>query len=258
MPTSFARLAACLPLLAPLPAAAQGTQVDAALAYSAREEVPDPDGGDLDNDILRLTAGVAWGLGDGRVRGALEFGGMNNADWGTDFDTIWGGELAYARRVGNQRYALGGRVRNAEPLSTTTELMYAAQHLGATVDLRGVAGAQFVADSDDVPGRDDDAGLFALGEVTTYLGSDFAVSGGLYIDPDGSVGSFGAEWQPAGRAFSLFFDYAASLEDYRATDGFDDYDKLTGGIRIVFGGGDLRTNRQDNLARVFHRPVEVQ
>lgn len=233
--------------------AAQSGQFDAALAYSARDEVPGPDGEQLDNDLARLTAGYAWSVGDGRMRAALEFG-VRNEDFESNPPFIWGTELVYGRRVGNQRYSLGARLRSDEDLSTTTELGYIAQHLGQAYDLRVVLGLQLVGDVDDVAGRSDTS-VFGLGEAAFYFSDNWAISGGLLADSDGEVYTVGTEFRPAGASVSLFVDYAEAFDGYR--DG-DSYDNLTAGIRIVPGTRSLREQRQSGFYRIFQRSVEVQ
>ncbi len=238
----------------PAAAIAQETGFDAALEYAARDELETNDGEEIDNDFLRLTTALNWSAGDGRARGALELG-LRNEDFNGETLFTGGLEFVFARRVGRQRYGLGGRVRTAEELSTTTELGYAIEHLGNSFDLRGLAGLQLVGDSDEVPGRSDDAGVFGLGELTIYPGDNLALSGGVFGDADGTVFNVGAEYRPGTTPLSFFVEYAEAFDEYR---DFAGYDNLSAGIRIVPGASSVREQRQGGLARVLRRPVEVQ
>jgi hypothetical protein len=238
-------------------AAAQGVTFDGALSYSARDELTDPNDPDnkFDNDIFRAMGAVTWSLGDGRMRAALEYGVQNN-DFSGDYPWMAGVELAFGRRVGDRRYGIGARVRGAEDLSTTTELGYAMQHLGTRFDLRGLVGGQFIANADDVPGRDNEASLFGLGEATYYATPNLALSGAIQGDTDGWVYGAGVEYSAASwGGISLFLDYAEAFDEYR---GQSTYDSLTGGIRIVPGAATLRAARQSNLGLLLRRYVEVQ
>jgi len=234
---------------------AQSPGFEAELAYTAREEVPDGMGGELDNDIARATLAYAWSAGDGRMRAALEFGGMNNDDWDGDLTAAYGGEIVFARRVGNQRYAIGGRVRTADDLSTTTELAYALQHLAGWGDLRGLVGAQFVAEEDDVAGRDA-AGAYVQGEAVFYPSDNWAVSAAALADPDGYGLGLGTEYRPRSwGGLSLFAEYGFAPDDYRDV---DEYDALWAGIRFAPGTSSLKAARQGSLGRLMRRVFEVQ
>lgn len=240
---------------APLVVTAQGTQFDAALSYSARDEVTLPDrAGEFDNDIALLTTGLSWGAGDGRMRGALEVGFTNNDDWNDDYSSIYGGELLFTRKVGNQRFGLGGRVRAIDELTTSTEVAYSIEHIGSAIDLRGLLGLQLLADEEKVPGRED-AGVFAQGEATFYPSNALAVSAGLLADNDGEAYGAAVEYRPRGWGMSFFLDYSQAFNDYR---GFDEYDEFTGGIRFVPGSSSLKSQRQGNVGRVMQRYMQAQ
>ncbi|MBL9058521.1 MAG: hypothetical protein JNK88_00660 [Mangrovicoccus sp.] len=240
---------------------AEGVTFDGAFAYSARDEVTDPDNPDesLDNDIIRLTTALNWGLGDGQMRAALELGATNN-DFNGSYPADYGLELAYGRRVGDMRYGLGARVRGSDDLSTSWELAYGLQSLHETFDLRGLGGVQLVEDADAVRGRSESS-LYGLAEATVYVTQNWAVSAAIQGDLDGAVWGAGTEYR--GRRwgnFSVFLDYGVAMEDYR---GVPSYDEFVGGIRYVPGasaGADdtLRTRRQSNLGVLMRRYVEVQ
>lgn len=237
-----------------VPASAGETTFDAALAYAARDEYTLPNGVDKsDNDILRLTTALSWSAGDGRMRAALELG-VRNEDFNGSFPAVTGGELVFARRVGNQRYGLGGRFRAAEDLTKTTELGYSAEHLGQKLDLHGLVGMQFLAEPDKVPGRDG-TGLFGQADANFYLTDNWAIGGGFLADTDGEVYGVGTEYRFAGTSVSVFMDYAEAFNSYR---GVESYDTLSAGIRIMPGTKSLRAARQSNLGRVMHRLAEVQ
>jgi hypothetical protein len=247
-----AALALCaVPTILP----AQDVRFDGSLAYSARDEVfEERSGREIDNDILRLTAALSWPAADGQMRGALEFG-VGNDDFDGNYPGFGGVELAFARNVGAQRYTLGGRVRTAEDLTTTTELAYVIEHLGEGFDLRGMVGVQSLSDPDLVVGRDGSS-AFALGEIGLYLTDNLVVSAGLMADTDGEVFGAGVEFRPEGTGgISFFLEYGEAFDEYRDVAG---YDEFIGGIRIVPGTSSLRDARQGNLARVLQRFVEVQ
>ena len=252
----FQRLAALALCALPAGVAAQDIRFDGSLAYSARDEVVgERDGEEIDNDILRLTAALSWPAGgDGQMRAALEFG-VGNDDFSGDYPGLGGVELAFARNVGAQRYTLGGRVRTADDLTTTTELAYVIERLGEGFDLRGMVGLQALNDPDLVVGRDGSS-AFALGEIGVYLTENLVVSGGLMADGDGEVFGAGVEYRPRTLGgISFFLDYGEAFDEYR---GVGSYDEFVGGIRIVPGASSLRDARQGNLARVLQRFVEVQ
>lgn len=237
-------------------AAAQGVTFDGGLAYSARDEVTDQSNPDdsLDNDIARLTTALSWGLGDGRMRAALELGVLNDDFSGSSGD--YGAELDYGRRVGDTRYGLAARVRSSEELTTTWEVAYGLQHLGERIDLRGLGGLQILEDPDAVRGRDGNS-LYGLVEATLYATPNWAVSAGAQADTDGAVWGVGTEYR--GRSwggFSVFLDYGEAFDDYR---GVPSYDEFVGGIRFIPGvGNTLREQRQSNLGVLMRRYVEVQ
>ncbi len=240
---------------------AEGVTFDGGFAYSARDEVTDPDNPDesLDNDIIRLTSALNWGLGDGQLRAALELGATNN-DFNGSYPADYGLELAYGRRVGDLRHGFGARVRSSDELSTSWELAYALQSLHETFDLRALGGVQLVEDADDVRGRSESS-LYGLAEATIYATPNWAISAAIQGDLDGAVWGAGTEYR--GRRwgnFSVFLDYGVAMEDYR---GVPSYDEFVGGIRYVPGasaGADdtLRARRQSNLGVLMRRYVEVQ
>ena len=238
-------------------ARAEGVTFDGAFAYSARDEVTDQNDPDesLDNDIIRLTTALSWGVGDGQMRAALEFGAMNNFFDG-NYPADYGAELDYGRRVGDIRYGLAGRVRASDELSTSWELAYGLQRLGEQFDLRGLAGVQLVEDADDVRGRSESS-LYGLAEATVYATQNWAISAAIQGDVDGAVWGAGTEYR--GRnwgGFSVFLDYGVAMDDYRDVPS---YDEFVGGIRYIPGGGDtLREQRQSNLGVLMRRYVEVQ
>ncbi|MCA8879068.1 MAG: hypothetical protein KDA73_03735 [Rhodobacteraceae bacterium] len=238
-------------------AQAQGTRFDGAVSYSARDEVKDENNTDehIDNDIFRITAGLSWSAGDGRARAAIELGVMNDFFDG-NYPGDYGMEVDYARRVGNQRYGIAGRVRTSEELSTTLELGYALQHLGETFDLRGLAGFQFITDPDKVRGRDGNS-IFGLGEATLYATPNWAISAAVQGDTGGAVWGVGTEYRRKNwGGLSVFLDYGQAFDDYRSV---PEYDAFVGGIRFFPGAGNtLREQRQSSLALLMRRYVEVQ
>ncbi len=229
---------------------------DAGFGYTARDEIPKPGTADeLDNDIARLVLGLTWDAGgDGRMRGAVELGFANNDDWSGELTGKYGAELVFARRVGNQRYGLGARFRDDTELTSATEFLYSIEHLGDSLDLRGLLGIQLLADADRVPGRDDSA-FFAQGEATIYPSSALALSVALLADNDGEGYGVSAEYRPAGWGVSFYLDYAEAFDAYR---GFESYDALAGGIRFVPGTSSLKAQRQGGLSRIMHRYFEAQ
>lgn len=253
MPLSV-RLALLVTFVWPALAFAQSLQIDGALAFTTRDEVAaDPDGDD-DSDILRLITAASWSLGDGRLRAALEFG-LGDSDE-AEYSGLAGGELLFARRVGQQRYGLGGRLRASDQLGRSTEIAYIAEHLGDTVYARGMGGVQAIADTDEVVGRDDDLSFFALGEAGVYLSPNFALSAAVMADGDGEVYGLGAEFSPsAATGISLFVEYGEAIGEYRDDSG---YDELAVGLRFVPGAGNLRAARREGLGRMMQRFVEVQ
>jgi hypothetical protein len=236
--------------------AAGAQQFDAGFGYTARDEITKPGTTEeLDNDIARLALGLTWGAGgDGRMRGALELGFANNDDWSGDLTGNYGVELVFARKVGNQRYGLGGRFRDDAELTSTTEIAYSIEHLGESLDLRGLVGLQMLADADRVPGRDDNT-LFAQGEVTIYPTSALALSAAVLADGDGEGYGVGVEYRPAGWGVSFYLDYAEAFDDYRDVAS---YDAFAGGIRFVPGTSSLKAQRQGGLGRIMHRYFEAQ
>lgn len=238
-------------------AQAEGVTFDGAFSYSARDEVTDQNNPDesLDNDIIRLTTALSWGVGDGQMRAALELGAMNNFFDG-NYPADYGAELDYGRRVGDMRYGLAGRVRASDELSTSWELAYGLQKLGETFDLRGLAGVQLVEDADQVRGRSESS-VYGLGEATIYATPNWAISAAVQGDVDGAVWGAGTEYR--GRnwgGFSVFLDYGVAMDSYRDVPS---YDEFAGGIRYIPGGGDtLREQRQSNLGVLMRRYVEVQ
>lgn len=235
---------------------ADAQQFDAGFGYIARDEIPDPvTGEELDNDVAGLVLGLTWDAGgDGRMRGAVELGFANNDNWSGDQTGTYGAELVFARKVGNQRYGLGGRFRHDEVLTSTTEFAYAIEHLGDALDLRGLVGVQLLADADRVPGRDDTT-FFGQVEATVYPTDALALSAALLADGDGE--GFGAEveYRPTGWGVSLYLSYAEAFDSYR---GLDSYDALGGGIRFVPGTSSLKAQRQGGLARVMQRYFAAQ
>ncbi|MCA8884475.1 MAG: hypothetical protein KDA50_12135 [Rhodobacteraceae bacterium] len=237
-----------------LPVWAGETTFDAGLAYFARDEITLPHGTEeSDNDILRLTTAISWSAGDGRMRAALELG-VRNEDFNGSYPAVTGGELVFARKVGDQRYGIGARLRSAEDLSTTTELGYSAEHLGQRFEARGFMGLQYVADPDVVRGRED-TGVFGQVDTSLYLSDNWVLDAGLLADTDGEVYGVGSEYRFGGSSFSVYMDYAEAYNSYR---GVESYDTLSAGIRFVPGTKTLRAARQSNLNRVMYRMVEVQ
>lgn len=248
-------LAAVIAVTGAAPVVAQNTEFDAALNYAARDEILLPgDTEKSDNDIFRLTTALSWDAGyDGRMRAALELG-VRNEDFNGNFPAVTGGELTFGRRVGNQRYAAGGRLRSAEDMSTTTELAYSAEHFGSLIDWHALVGVQFVGDADAVPGR---SGTSVFGQVDAnyYVNSNWVITAGVLADTDGEVYAFGTEYRPGDSRLSLFLDYAEAFDEYR---GQRNYDSLSVGIRLVPKAKTLRKFRQTNLNRTMFRFVEVQ
>ncbi|WP_193142537.1 MULTISPECIES: hypothetical protein [unclassified Meridianimarinicoccus] len=245
-----------LAVLAGISAAhAQNAEFDAALSHAAREEVTQPGDSDKsDNDISRLAMALSWDAGgDGRMRAALELG-VGNEDFDGPYPALNGFELAFGRRVGMQRYAAGARIRSDDDFSTTTELAYSAEHFGRSIDWHGLFGMQFVADSDDVPGRDG-PGLFGQVDGDFYINDNWLLMAGALADTDGAVYGFGTEYRFDGAPISLFLDYAEAFNDYR---GQQKYDSLSVGIRIMPKSKSLRSFHQSNLSRAMFRLVEVQ
>ncbi len=163
------------------------TAVDAMFIYSARHTM-----NMADKDLARATLVVTWGVADGKKRVALEFGVINE-----DFESTtdaYGGELLFSRRVGNQRYNLGVRVRHTDQWSTSSELAYVAEHFGGATDLRGMLGLQGVADNSELRGRSK-ASVFGLGEVNWYATDNLALTVGLLGDSDGALGGVGGAWR---------------------------------------------------------------
>lgn len=239
----------------PLAAFAQGVEFDAALSYTARDEVTLPDrAGVFDNDIALLTTGLSWGAGDGRMRGALELGFTNNDDWNDDYSSIYGGELLFARKVGKQRYGLGARVRALDELTTSTEVAYSIEYIGSVIDLRGLVGVQLLADENKVPGRED-TGVFGQGEATFYPTQSLAVSAALLADNDGEAYGAAVEYRPRGWGMSFFLEYSEAFDEYRDV---TEYDEFMGGIRFVPGASSLKAQRQGNLGRVMQRYMQAQ
>ncbi|MEV8466517.1 hypothetical protein AB0T83_06945 [Fluviibacterium sp. DFM31] len=236
-------------------AQAQNVEFDAALNYAARDEILQPGDHDKsDNDIFRLAMALSWdALGDGRMRAALELG-VRNEDFDGHYPAVNGFELAFGRRVGMQRYAAGARFRAADDLSTTTELAYSAEHFGRSIDWHGLFGAQFIADSDDVPGRDG-PGLFGQVDGDFYINDNWLLMAGALADTDGAVYGFGTEYRFGDAPVSLFLDYAEAFDDYR---GQRNYDSLSVGIRLIPKAKSLRSFHQSNLSRAMFRLVEVQ
>ena len=239
----------------PMGAQSQGTQFDGTFAYTARDEITLPgDTEEIDNDIARFVGGIRWSAGDGAMRAALELGFGNDDNWSGSYPANYGGELVFARQVGNQRYGIGARVRTADQLSTSTEIAYAIERIGTAVDLRGLLGVQLLADDDKVPGREG-AGYFAQGEATFYASDALALSAGLLADIDGEAYGLGVEYRPAGWGMSFFLEYSEAFDDYR---DFESYDEFSGGIRIVPGSTSLKSQRQGGLGRILQRYMEVQ
>lgn len=253
---ALSRLAAVLFCALPVASPAQNLKFDAALGYSARDEVTNEgDEEAIDNDIFRLTTGLTWDAGvDGKMRGALEFG-VGNEDFNGNYPGFGGAELVFSRKVGLQRYSLGGRVRSAEDLSTTSELAYVLEHLGAQFGLRGVLGIQNVADPDEVRGRDGSS-IFGQAEASYYFTDNFVLSAGLIADNDGEAFGGGVEFRPSSTGpFSFFLEYGEAFDEYRDVAS---YDEFTGGIRFYPGTSSLRDARQNGLSRVLQRYLEVQ
>jgi hypothetical protein len=236
--------------------AAAAQEFDAGFGYTARDEITKPGTTEkLDNDIARLVLGLTWGAGgDGRMRGAVELGFANNDDWSSDLTGNYGAELVFARKVGNQRYGLGARYRDDSELTSATEFAYAIEHLGESLDLRGLVGIQVLGDADRVPGRDDTT-FFGQGELTVYASDALALSGALMADADGEGYGVAVEYRPSSMPVSFFLEYAESFDEYR---GVASYDEFTGGIRFVPGTASLKAQRQGSLARLMQRYFQPQ
>src|SRR6056297_3361368 len=196
---------------------------DAELSYAARD---DAGAGSGENDFARVSAGYAWPALDGRLRSGIELG-LRNDDHAGDQATMAGLELTFARRVGNNRFAFGGRVRNAEGRTTTGELLYGVERFGGSFDLRGVIGLQGLSDTADVEGRAK-ASAVALGEASFWLTTDLVASAGLSGEADGGLYTLGVEWRPRGASYGLFLDWGQAIDEYRDVAGYAD---LSGGIR---------------------------
>lgn len=221
---------------------------DASVTYADRDAVTEGvEGGGT--QISRLTVGYTYSALDGKMRLGAELGGPADG-----FDGAWGAEADFARRVGNQRFAIGARVRGAEDLTTTTELIYGLEHFGEAIHLRGNLGLQGVADDDALSNRAQASG-FLLGEAGLWLGDDWVLTAGLQGDSDGALYTLGTEYHPDGWPVSLFIDYGAAADDYR---GSSDYADVSGGIRFVPSRLSLKSFRRGTLQRIFYRPVEVQ
>lgn len=223
--------------------------VDAALSYSARHTVELSD-----NDIFRATLGYTTSALDGSLRFALEPGVRNEYFQDGGGDPVGGAEVLFARRVGNQRYGLGARVRSASDRGTTGELAYAFENFATRMDLRGLMGIQALDKPEEVIGRDGGS-LFAQGEMGFYVHDNWIISAGLMADSDGLIAGFGTEYRPRGWRASLFLEWGHAVDEYR---GIPDYNDLTGGIRFVSKSKSLKSYRRASTARVMHRYVEVQ
>lgn len=221
---------------------------DLALSYSARETM-----NTSDNDVLRLNSGVSWGVGDGKMRAALELG-VRNENFQGPYPSVTGAELQFARSVGNNRYGIGARIRDAEDLTTTSELAYTVEHFGSAITWRGMGGFQHLANTGHVQGRSQSSG-FVQGEADLFLTDNWSVSAGLMADADGQIWGLGTEYRPSGWRTSLFLDWGHALTDYRGVSGYND---LTGGIRFIPRADTLRSFRRSNIARMMFRFVEVQ
>ncbi|OSP54528.1 hypothetical protein [Pseudoruegeria sp. SK021] len=228
--------------------AAHAADGDVALAYSNSDPV-----GGANSDYLRLTAGLTWGVGDGKVRGALELGVLPD-DLSGPFPASSGGQLQFARSVGTNRFGIGARIRDAKDLSTSSELAYTAEHFGQSLTWRGMGGLQYLSHTDPVPGRSQSS-LFAQGEVDYYVTDNWSVNAGLMADTDGQVWGVGTEYRPQGWSSSLFLEYGSAINDYRGDSGFS---AVSGGIRYIPGKDTLRQFRRSNIARMMARYVEVQ
>ncbi|MFV0244554.1 MAG: hypothetical protein ACK5IB_05965 [Qingshengfaniella sp.] len=231
------------------PAVAQDVpRFDGALAYSARHTIDR-----RDNDIFRLTAGYSWSAMSGRIRTAVELG-VDNEDFSGSYPANTGLEVDFARRVGDNRFALGARLRHDDQQSTTAELAYGIQHFGTALDWRGVVGFQGVADHGEVDGRDG-ASAFGIATATIWLDGEWAVDAGLEGDSDGLLYTIGTEYRPQGSAISLFALWGHAVDEYR---GKPQYNDLTAGIRVVPARMSLRSFRRGSLSQIFSRAVEVQ
>lgn len=239
----------------PVTAWAEGPDFDATFSYTARDEIRLPGATeDIDNDLARLTAGLTWGAGDGRMRAALDIGFGNDNDWNGDYPANYGGEFVFSRKVGKQRYGLGARVITLDNLSTSTELAYSIERIGTSLDLRGLVGMQLIADEAKVPGRDA-SGFFAQAEATFYPSNALAVSAGILGDNDGEAYGAGVEYRPSGWGMSFFMEYSEAFDEYR---GVASYDEFAGGIRFVPGTSSLKSQRQSGLGRIMQRYMQAQ
>lgn len=227
---------------------AQQAELDAAFSYAARTTIERSD-----NDLARLSAGLTFPDAQSQLRIGGELGVLNE-----DFDDaslVGGLEMSFLQLAPQGRYGPAARLRYADELSTTGEILYAIQRFtGPAFDIRGLGAVQAVADEDEVAGRSA-VSPFGLLELTAYAGDDLALSASYSGDLDGDIGGLGIEYRPPGWTISLFAEWGVTLSGYRDNDGYND---LTGGIRFIPGGGTVKSTRRTSPERVFSRPVEVQ
>lgn len=232
------------------PAAAEPSRSDLSFEYHARETLRGND-----NDIMRLRYGLEWGDSDGLARVSVFAGirdvGLNlfasSRDLSLDNPDL-GVEAVWLRQAGFGRYGFGGRIGYAGNAATALEVASVMERHGDAVDLRLMSGVQGV--SDTLPGRED-VSAFGVAEATWWVRDSIALRGGVQVDHDGVLATFGAEAAIPGTSMRLFLDWGHAVDDYRGVGGYND---LSGGIRFDFGGGSLR----EGARRSLFRPAEVQ
>lgn len=233
----------------PLPA----FELDGGFAYAARTTQEFLDREASDNDIMRFTLGATWRYDLNQARLALELGARNE-DFSSSYPAMAGGELGYHWLQDWGRFGLGARARWADDLETTGELAFGAERFGDTIDLRGMAGVQYVTDTDDLADRTQTS-AFGLGEATWFPIDNLALWLGVMGDADGSVGGVGVEIRPRRWPVSFFMEWGHALTEYRGLNGYND---LYGGIKFVPRSRTLKEHRRAVTDRSFLRYVEVQ
>ena len=233
--------------------AASSQALDFELRYDARTTLHYPHKDSSDNDIFGLSTGLTTDLVNGGLRWEF-FLGLRNEYFGDDYPTLAGLEaVRFHDDPDRWQWGYGARADWASDHTTTGELAVAARRFVAARAYRGTIGVQTSAE--EIYGRDDLTGAFAVGEYSWYARDGLVIRAGVQADRDGTLAAGVAEFRFGRSPVSFELTWAYTLDSYR---DIGDYNDLTYLIRFSPGYKTFRDRDRARPSRLLHRYAAVQ